>query len=441
MFNRDEKRSKARSTKPLKDLVAVEPIEQLLDDKKRQALLLQISESIGLDSSNFNKLALPLVHNVTRYCQNLPEASLYYAHRGGLIDRTLNRTEAALQLVRRLLVLGKDDKPSEEQKLWLYALFSAGMLRGIGALHTDYSVELFDANGQQVKRWQPLLEDLSSVGKYFHYDFLRADETSFRNDVSLLLARQIMPNAGFTWIMSNPDVFAVWLALLQEDRDTTGPLAAILERADAIAIQRDITDYLVKNAEFGEGRGNRIGTFVDVAPENSVERDRVLGAEFIAWLTKSLESGKIVINKVPLHIQVLANGVIMDPQVLDIYIQEHRKVKNRVAIQNAFLASNLHRLTDAAKKSLQLGKQDSKLATAGIPLDPAILPEKFKIYNAKSGKITTMTSLDLIYNMQNHSQANPVELGSTLSHLSSTGKWVSREENSIEQRYENTQRV
>jgi len=437
LFNRNEKKSK--STKPLKDLVPVIPVERLLDDKKRQPLLQQINTTIGLDASGFHKFALPVIHNMARHCQQLPETSLYYSHAGGFIDRALNRTEAALHLVRHILVLEQHEKPSEEQKIWLYALFSAAMLKNVGALYTDYNVDLFDTNGQLIKRWQPLLEDLSSTNKYYDYHFLRGDDIVFRNRITLLIARQIMPNTGFTWLTSNPDVFAVWLALLQEDRDSAGPLAAIFDRADAIAMQRDINDYLTKNAAWIEGAGNRMSTFTDTTPMNDVDKERLMGAEFIAWLTQNLEQGNIIINKVPMLMEVLPTGIVMSPQLFDMFAQEHRKFKNKAAVQQAFLAWNMHLLTDAAKDSLSSGK--SQQAVDSIPINTAILPEKVKIYQAKTGKITTTSSVDLIHNMQSYSQANPADLESKLSHLSAAGKWVTHEEVSVQPHYGRTQRA
>lgn len=429
MFNRDERKLKSNVTKPLKDLIAVEKFEELLKDKKRQLLLQHISESMGLNSTRFDKLALSLIHNITRYCQNLPEPTLYYSHRGGLIDHALNRTEAALQLVRQILVLDKNAIPSEEQAIWLYALFSAAMLRGIGKLYTDYQIDLFDPNGQLIKRWQPLLEDMPSLGRYFYYDFLRGDDLSFRNNITLTFARQLMPIAGFTWIISNPAVFAVWLALLQEDRDGSGSLGAILDRANAVAIQREINDYILKYADF-DGR-NRMATFVDSTPEMNVNRERLMGAEFIAWVMDGLETGKIIINKIPMLMEILPTGVVMSPQLFDMFAQEHLKFKNKVAVQKAFLAWNLHLMTDDAKQAPSIN---------AIPIDPAMLPEKVTVYSEKTGKLSKISSLNLVHNIQHH-QFNPNKINAVLDHLSSSGKWVSAEENIVERRYDNKQRI
>ena len=199
----------------------------------------KIAESSALDSARFDNLCLKLLHNFANQCQSLPEtANSYYALPGGLLDHALNRTEAALHLLRQQMVQEHDAELSEEQKLWLYALFSAAILQGIGKLQLDYRIELFDINGLLTRPCNPLLEGLASSSKYY-YEFIQGSEDDLRRRLNLLLAYQLMPESGFAWIAGNPQVLAAWLALLNEDPNAAGMLGRILERADAIAIQRD----------------------------------------------------------------------------------------------------------------------------------------------------------------------------------------------------------
>lgn len=440
LFSRDEKKIRTPTQKSLKDLIPIENVALLFKEKKRMALLENIQASTGLDEKQSLKFILPLLHGLARYAQQLPESTLYYSHRGGLLDRALNRTEAALQLLRQILILDQHAIPSEEQKLWLYTLFSAAMLQGIGKLYTEYEVNLYDAHAHLLKRWQPLEEDLLSHTHYYHYDFLKGDDLTFRNHLTSLLARQIMPDAGFSWIISNPETFAVWLALLQEDNDAAGPLAAILDRADGIAIQRDLQELLVRNQEF-DARGKRFGTFSDTTPDAQISRERLMGAEFIVWLTEALESGKVLINKTPMLMEILPTGIVMSPQLFDMFAQEHLKFKNKVAVQKAFLAWNLHRLSDSANDSIQATKlAEQHQEVRAIHIDTAILPEKVKIYDAKMHKISTVASMDLVHNLQQHHVA-PNELKVPLNHLSATGQWVKAEESQIARQPQATQRI
>ncbi len=419
---RDTKKVQPSTRKSHKDLLPVESVEQTFREKKRQDLVNKIQESLGLNENIYQKQALPLLHSTACYYQGLPESTLYFSHRGGLLDRALNRTEAALQLLRQILILDPDKKPSEQQKKWLYTLFSAAMLQGVGKLYTDYRVDLYDANAHLVKQWQPLQEDLTSINTYYDYEFLKGDDLAFRNHITPLLARQIMPNSGFAWILSDSDTFCVWLALLQEDKDAAGPLAAILDRANAIAIQREIQAYLLHYQEL-DARGKRLGAFADGSPETQVNRERLMGAEFITWLISGLESGKILINKTPMLMEILPTGIVMSPQLFDMFAQEHLKFKNKVAVQKAFLAWNLHLLTDAAKDAV-----GQKNATNSIHIDTALLPEKVRIDSGN--KIHMITALDLVHNIQQH-HFNPNDLKGVLNHLSPSGQWVQAEESNL----------
>ncbi len=438
LFRSDEKKNRPNVRKSIHDLILIENVENLFQEKKRITLLKHFEESLSLDATQYRKFAQPLILTLARYCQHLPDSTRYYGQRGGLLDRALNRAEAGLQLLRNLLIVDKKNTPSEEQKLWLYTFFSAALLQGIGKLHTDYCIDIYDANAQALKKWQPLEEDLT-IGHYYHYNFLKGDDFTFRNHITPLIARQIMPNQGFSWISSDPNILAVWLALLQEDKDAAGPLAAILDRANAIAIQRDIQDFLLKHQEL-DARGHRLGTFTDTNPDHQVNRERLMGAEFITWLMQGLESGKILINHTPILMEILPTGIVMSPQLFDMFAQEHLKFKNKVAVRQAFLAWNLHLLSDAAKEAMDNTKQSEQQSLSSIHLDLAILPENVKVYDAKNHKIKTIASIDLVYNMQQHG-FNPNELNKTLNHLSSNGQWISAEEYGLTTSYQQQRRV
>src|SRR3990167_6890450 len=119
LFNRNENNPRVIARKSPHALITIEQPEQLLNDKKRQALLGKIQDMLGLSDQQYTKWAKTLINQICHYYQLLPESSLYYSHRGGLLDRALNRAEAALTLLRQIMTLPDDDHPSEAQKPWL----------------------------------------------------------------------------------------------------------------------------------------------------------------------------------------------------------------------------------------------------------------------------------------------------------------------------------
>lgn len=428
MFNKEKNTLNPTSIKPISELVAAEQSEHVFLNKKHCDLLEKIQEAMDFDNDTFKNMAIPLVERVFKYCQKLPEPAIYYSYLGGLFDLALNRTEAAMQLMRQILVLDKHKKPSEEQRLWQHALFSASLLQGLGKLYTDYKVEIYDKYGYFIKCWQPLLESIITVGKYYNFELLGGDDIELRNSITPIIARKIIPKAAFERVMSDKKVFATWLALLREDKDSVlGPLAAILERANAIAIQREIQNFL-EHSKRADGHGNRLNTFIDNNQDNKIDREKLLGAEFIMWVIEKLEKGDFILNKDPTLIEVREASVVLHPSVLDIYMHEHKKLKNRVAMQQAFLAWDMHLLTDAATKSFKLRGEKG---LGGIAINNAMLPNNMLIYNSKTDKISKISALELINNMGSYTKFNPSVISTPLSNLSTSGEWTLGEDSVI----------
>ncbi len=426
MFHRPGKKAKTAFAKPLKDLIAIITPAQLLADAKRQELLQKIKESSALDNARFDSICLNLINNLANHCQSLPEtANSYYALPGGLLDHALNRTEAALNLIRDYMIKEGTDY-SEEQSLWIYALFSAAILQGIGKLQIDFRVDIYDVNGQQLKPWNPLLESMPAVGQHYHYEFQQEHEDEFRRRLNLMLARQLMPVSGFAWIASNPQVLAVWLALLNEDWQSAGTLGALLIRADAIAIQRYFSEFMVRHGHARGGRANRISTFVDTGSESIEEIERLLGIEFIQWLMQSLENGKILINKAPLL--MVPGGMLMSVDMYKLFVREHPEYKNWQAIQNGFLALGLHQVGADGNVISRFEQNGTKEMHSGVVFSgyAVALPNQMKIHNISNGRITAITATDLVHMAQFNNQfthQNKAAHASPLSHLSAAGQW------------------
>ncbi len=414
MFHRDGKKAKSTLTKPLKDLTAIMEPVQLLSDNKRQDLVLKIKKASTLDASRYDSMCLSLIHNVVNCYQSLPETTTsYYALSGGLFDHALNRTEAALQLFRQYLVQGENSELSEEQKLWLYALFSAGMLQGVGKLYTDYRIDLFDNNGQLIKQWQPLLDMIGTRGGYYYYELQKGDD-DLRCRLNLLLAHRLMPPQGFAWIVSNPQVLAIWLALLNEDSSSAGTFGAIIDRADAIAIQRSLNELLKQLGSRG-ARTGRITTFADNGPESSLDKERLLGAEFIKWLTTALAKGDLVIDKGALL--VVSGGLLMSTELFQFFIREHPEYKNWLAVQKGFLSLGLHVKNANAQALSRVEQLRTQQLHQGIVVAKyeTLLPDNVHVNNPKTGDVAVVSSIDFA---QQLSSTKP-------SHLSLSGRWES----------------
>ena len=318
--------------------------------------------------------------------------------------------------------------PTDDQKTWLYALFSASLLQGIGKLYTEYQISIHNSMGMLVKTWEPLLEDMATVGDYYRFQFVREDSDgeALRKHTTILLAQQLMPKAGFALLSAHPNIFRAWLALLEEDREGAGSLAAILDRAEAIARQKFLNEFLEENDYILEQGNSRIGTFLDNVPENTIERERVIGAKFLVWVRDALESGKFILNQEPFHAEIFPAGVQLSAETYDMFLQEHLKIKNKFLVHRAVNAWNAHSQLDST------GASNEKQAIGKLHLDNALLPETVKVYDHKTGHISTVKSVDLVHNMEAYSRES-THTPNLIQQLDRNGKWVAKEHAPIKQ--------
>ncbi|MFY7698405.1 MAG: TraI domain-containing protein [Legionella sp.] len=409
MFHHTQKKIKTHETKSRNDLTRISKAEQILTNNKRQELLEKIQQSSALDDRRFRSIGTTLIHRVINHYQHLPETTnSYYAEAGGLVDHALNRAEAALHLLRQYMITHPTEALSEEQKLWLYALLTAALLQGIGKLHISFQVQLYDNNCCYLKDWTPLLEDLTATGCYYGFRLQPTTDCKLERQLTMMLARTLMPTSGFAWITTNPKVLIVWLALLNEDWDAAGALGAILVRADAIAIQRYFSQLLAKYAGQG-GRGNRIPSFIDTTLISIADKEKLIGIEFICWLQQALEKRELKINQAPLL--MVPGGLLMNVEIYQLFLLQHPEYKNWQAIQHSLLGLGFH------ETSL-----DKSSTTETLLTDFAIvLPNQMDITNPQTGQASTVTATELIHlSKTSHDQSTQ---NFSLPYLNAHGEW------------------
>ena len=432
MFHQKETRTSPVAIKPVKipkNLIAVLSPAEILAGDKRQVLIQQIKEWGALDAKRFDGLCLKLINQLTNYCQHLPETSnSYYALPGGILDYALNRTEAALQLFRQYMVQHEGAELSEIQTLWLYAMFSASLLKDIGKLQIDYLVKVFDPFGEPLKSWNPLIESLVSAGSYYKFEFLsdHEDKAPLRRRLNLLIARLLMPNDGFAWIASNPEVLAAWLALLSDDWRSAGTLGAILIRADSVAIQRYFNVNMIHHVGRGGVRAARIGTFIDTKPAASLAKEQIMGVEFIKWLTESLEAGQIMLNKPPLL--MVPGGLLIHPDAYKLFVRAHPEYKNWQSVQNGFLSLRLHGTNANGDPLSRFEQSNNHQMHEGILFKKyaVALPNTVNMHNIYTGKAARISATELIYLAQYNHLFVEQSLNATPKapqHLTASGQW------------------
>ncbi len=411
---------------------------QLLKQKKREKYQDDFKRLLELPTEQYEAVCEALLTNLSNMLQDLPETrNSYFSNRGGFLNHALSRTQAALHACRAYFI-SDDGRPaknlSDPQKLWMYTLFSAALLKGIGKLYVDFEIEIYDHSGRHVSRWLPFRGDFKQLGAAFYdYEFAPTQHDSFRKRVTLLLAQQIMPKAGLYWLAKDKNVFEVWLALLESDTRAAGTLGFIMDKADAIAINRFFQEHQAElynqkeEDDFGlydkKEDKEELTTDKDDKRELEVGEIPKEGIEFVKWLNRALLTGKLLVNQSPLF--MVPGGLLMSPDIFQLFIREHPQFKNWLAVQKGLMHLQLHSGDGISRfKNSKTGQLHSGIVISAIE---AVTPAKLQMVNLSNGVSTTITNSQLAQMKENnpHFQALSQTSPSAQQLLSSSGTWLS----------------
>lgn len=442
MFHKDKSKTKVSlsevKSKNTNTLTQITLPKQLLILPKRQQLIDEFKAMLELPRERFEEVGESLLMNLAAYLQELPETrNSYFSTRAGFLNHAFSRTQAALNSCRAYFV-SDDGKPaktlSPEQQRWMYTLFSAALLKGVGKVFVDFLVELYDSSGDYVGRWAPLKGSMRHQGGYFYdYDFDVAHQGSYRRRVTLLLARQIMPDAGFEWLSEDKDVLEIWLALLEDDSRDAGTLGMIMDKADAIAINRFFSEMAVEHFNKREGD---IGIYAKKETTfGSSEKDlnQILkegdvpqaGIEFVKWLNRSLATARLMINQSPLF--MVPGGLLMSPDVFQLFIREHPQFKSWVAVQQGLTQMQLHSTGPNGEIMQKFVQNKTGQAVSGVVISQVgvVTPQQMKMVNLKNGAVKSVTSTQLGQMKGGTGNFAPLAGSPTSAQtLSSKGQWT-----------------
>lgn len=231
-------------------ITTVHPASVLLATERRQQILQELKSIINLSDSDFNKVFMTVINNFAEFVQELPETQTsYFAHQGGILDLSLERTLMTMHMCRTYLLTGDEtlNTLSAYEMLWVYAVFTASLLLDVGTIATKQSISLFNAEGLFIKIWSPYSGSMIGQGEGYRFEFLQENLDHLRNLVAPILARQIMPEGdifddsdgddgssgshlptGFLSIASEPKILEAWLAMLSGDMRASGTLLSII---------------------------------------------------------------------------------------------------------------------------------------------------------------------------------------------------------------------
>jgi len=397
-------KSLAREKKPAEREVGLYPIlkaEALLSTDRRQAHLNKFPELMRFNPEDYKNLCLKTIHKFAEFVQSLPETRTgYYSYNGGVLDHGLERASIGVSLARSYHF--KDDKKvldkSDQNALWIYAVFTAALFFDLGKIAVNQIITLCEKNGDEVARWNPLEGSMLNKGAtHYKLDFEKENREDLRRRLTSLLAEKLLPAEGYQWIIGDKDVLDAWLAMLNDDKRGRGSLVNLIPIADAKAIEKyyqeikaqlvgeelafDLDKEEIKEEEKKPEEEKEAE--LEAAEEIAEEKEKGLDEEFFEWLTEALESGKITVNLKDSLVQIInEEAALKYPEIINQFINDrniqgksvqeiHKAITESDRTKRDFNNSDVHKYQEVK----QLGGQQNYL----------LLSNKNALFKAESG--------------------------------------------------------
>lgn len=328
------------SDKKPPDLLPILEPDELLEDQIFQDIISDIKQLSNTPLKAFEKLYLPVIKNYAEFVQSLP--NLRHTQFG------VKKGQLALGLIRGLYALEKmddypmpleldslseDDPKSIIEKFsakWHYAVFTAGLLSGVGFLTQNPQVELCDENGNKIEKWDALKSSMlkahDDATHYTYTENTKDENKLLGRKLTVLLANKLIPTDCYNWILSDTGIFLEWSAMLEHDESGSGTLFSIIKKASR-EIQQDflgsqlpmqVLDLNVpmqmrhKKQEYSEHSFWKGVEFsLKKRKDNHLERCAENAKKFINWLKSELKSKKISYNKKDSLVHISKEGVFL----------------------------------------------------------------------------------------------------------------------------------
>src|SRR5690606_9096117 len=125
-------------------------------------------------------------------------------------------------------------------------------------------------------------------------------------------------------------------------------------------------------------------------------KEQMLGVEFIKWMTASLESGQLMINKAPLL--MVPGGLLICADAFKLFVRAHPEYKNWLSVQMGFESLKLHRLSPSGEILSRFEQANNQQMHEGVLFEnyAIMLPKSVKMHNLYTGKEARVSAIETI---------------------------------------------
>ena len=285
--------------------------EKLLAGPEHLKVLRKLHTLVMLSDDHYEVLYRGLVHNFAEFVQVLPLGES--GHVASVLNEGLEHALVSMQLLF-------DSGITKSNQLLTYAVFSAALMQDIGKVVVNRKIMISDSKGAFIHEWSPHGQPMpQSVGSHFKIRYTQDAPLRMSSRVTPLFARQLMPESGYSWIVSNPEILTMWLAALGDTTDDDSALVGIYLGMALRKLKAEKPYHL---------------------PEIPVEILEPLatkaGEAFWEWLQQGLISGAIGVNVPGSGVELATDGLLLGEGVFRNFQKNVIKTGNWMATRTQF---------------------------------------------------------------------------------------------------------
>lgn len=277
----------------LGEALPVMPASALLKGRVHQNTIEKIAQISGLSSEEFSLLYGQLISDYAECVQLLP-----FSHTGylgellnkGLHDAFLGLTEYKARFLGEAVL--KQERDQHRHVLLCYTLFTILLLRNLHKVSSLSRVMLCDETGTFISTWQPLSGSMLGQAVYYKLYDIHGVYDDVEDDLTILLAKQLMPKEGLDWIASDADIFIEWIKGLKGALEFEGRLLDILR------FLHDIPE--------------EVNNLLPPEMEEILLPSDDTGEAFLQWLKNGLADGSLNVNAGNAGIHRVSDGVFLE---------------------------------------------------------------------------------------------------------------------------------
>lgn len=287
-----------KTTKPFseKNVFSIAKAKTLLSSIQRRTIVDNIKNIINISEDLFKIFYENLITDFIEFVQILPVNN--EARLASLMDEGLYRAYLALQEY-------KLDSSEDFDPLIAYVIFTTSLLFDIGCIIENRTVIICSKTGEFIQKWNPHQGPMQIEQGF--YRIRRGGGTSSWSSrrLTVLFASLLMPIDGMAWIHNNSNVYNIWLALLNYDREGAGRFSIYLDRA------LDLLERYKLGNEFAA---------MPISPDLVRQSQGMEEAEsFMEWLANAIKSGQVTINSEDSHAFLFKEGLLLTADILKKY--------------------------------------------------------------------------------------------------------------------------